>query len=260
MREYVLTVAYKGTSYCGWQVQPGKKTVQGTIQEAFIPLCGVRADLTGCSRTDSGVHAREFVAKAAAMGMTVPAEKLPAALNTLLPPDIAVTAAYDCPGSFHPRYDACGKEYVYLVRNSGIRDPFTEDICWNVPKRLDEAALSRICGELAGKRDFRAFMATGSKITDTVRTVYAFDVRRSGEMLEFTVSADGFLYNMVRIMVGTAVDIALGTKNDDMSRILESGDRSMAGRTAPAKGLCLNRVFYPESIRSKDGSFFGIQG
>lgn len=244
MNGYILKIAYKGTNYCGWQVQPNKPTVQSTIQQACEKVFGVHVDLTGCSRTDSGVHARGFVALVSGVLPNIPSESLPLALNSALPDDIAVTEAQNAPADFHPRYNALGKEYVYYIRNSRIKDPFCNETAWHYPKHIDENIADALCAEFVGKKDFRAFMATGSKIIDTVREVKYFNARREGDMLIFTVAADGFLYNMVRIMVGTVAEKASGTDMPTITEIINSQDRAFAGTTAPAKGLVLNKVFY----------------
>lgn len=244
MRGYILKIAYKGTNYCGWQVQPGKPTVQAAVQTACETVFGVETSITGCSRTDSGVHARGFVALASGELPDIPQGSLPLALNAALPGDIAVIEASAAPEGFHPRYDAKGKEYVYYINNSRIRDPFSEETAWLFPKRIDEKLANALCHEFIGKNDFASFMAAGSKITDTVRTVHDFSAERDGDIIVFRVSADGFLYNMVRIMVGTVAEKASGAPLPEISGIIAARDRSKAGITAPAKGLFLNRVFY----------------
>lgn len=244
MRGYILKIAYKGTNYCGWQVQPNKPTVQSTVQKACEDIFGTKIDLTGCSRTDSGVHAREFVALASGELPEIPAESLPLALNTKLPEDIAITEAAIAPDNFHPRYDALGKEYVYRIRNSRIRDPFDTETAWQFPRYIDVDKANELCKEFVGRQDFCAFMAAGSKIIDTVREVKYFEAKREGENVIFTVAADGFLYNMVRIMVGTVAEAASGTDMMPISEIIKSRSRANAGITAPANGLTLNKVFY----------------
>lgn len=244
MRGYILKIAYKGTNYCGWQVQPGKPTVQAAVQTACETVFGVDTSITGCSRTDSGVHARGFVALASGNLPDIPQDSLPLALNAALPGDIAVIKASAAPEGFHPRYDAKGKEYVYYINNSRIKDPFSEETAWLFPRRIDEKLANGLCREFIGKKDFASFMAAGSKITDTVRTVHDFSAERNGDTVIFRVSADGFLYNMVRIMVGTVAEKASGTSLPEISAIIGARDRSAAGVTAPAKGLFLNRVFY----------------
>ncbi len=244
MQGYILKIAYRGTNYCGWQVQPDKPTVQATVQSAIETAFETKIELTGCSRTDSGVHARGFVALASGELPQIPAEAFALAVNTKLPPDIAVTEVSYAKQGFHPRYDAKGKEYVYVVHNSKIRDPFTEEASWHFPRAIDVEKANELCSEFVGKKDFCAFMAAGSKITETVREVKYFRAEREGDRVIFTVAADGFLYNMVRIMVGTVVSAASGTKTMPISEIIESRNRANAGITAPAKGLFLNRVFY----------------
>ncbi len=246
MHGYILKIAYKGTNYCGWQVQPGKPTVQAAVQRACEEIFGVKTDITGCSRTDSGVHAKGFVALASGELPDIPTESLPLALNTKLPEDIAIIGASVAGDGFHPRYDALGKEYVYTIRNSKTRSPFDNDISWLFTRSIDIDKANELCREFVGKHDFCAFMAAGSKITDTVREVKYFRAEREGESIVFTVAADGFLYNMVRIMVGTVAEAASGTDMMPISDILSSRDRANAGVTAPAKGLTLNKVFYPE--------------
>ena len=244
MQGYILKIAYKGTNYCGWQVQPEKKTVQATVQAACEAVFGSKVDLTGCSRTDSGVHAKGFVALVSGCLPDIPKESLPLAINTKLPEDIAVIEAENAPEGFHPRYDAKGKEYVYYIRNSRLRDPFSEDTEWLFGRSIDVDLANRLCAEFVGEKDFCAFMAAGSKITDTVREVKYFNAKREGELITFTVAADGFLYNMVRIMVGTVAERASGTEGMAIADIIASRHRANAGITAPAKGLFLNKVFY----------------
>jgi len=245
LQGYVLKIAYKGTNYCGWQVQPNKPTVQATVQSACEKAFGSSVALTGCSRTDSGVHAREFVALVSGESLpNIPVGSLPLAINAFLPSDIAVTEAETAAEGFHPRYDAKGKEYIYRIHNSRIRNPFSVETAWHFPKHIDEEEANRLCAQFVGKKDFRAFMAAGSKIIDTVREIKYFTARREGDDIIFTVAADGFLYNMVRIMVGTVAEAASGTRIMEIEKIIQSQDRSNAGITAPAEGLTLNKVFY----------------
>ncbi len=244
MQGYVLKIAYKGTAYCGWQVQPEKPTVQSALQAACEAAFGKKVDVTGCSRTDSGVHARGFVALVSGDLPDIPTSSVPLAINTKLPEDIAVIEAGIAPEGFHPRYSAKGKEYVYTVRNSRLRDPFCADTSWQFPKSIDASLADKLCKEFVGRHDFTAFMAAGSKITDAVREIKYFNAVREGDNVVFTVAADGFLYNMVRIMVGTVVEAASGGNIMPIKDIIALRDRANAGITAPAKGLTLNRVFY----------------
>jgi tRNA pseudouridine38-40 synthase len=166
------------------------------------------------------------------------------ALGSRLPEDISVLEAWEAPDSFHPRYDAKGKEYVYRIRNSRVKDPFTAATTCLWQKPIDDTLCDALCKQFVGNRDFRSFMAAGSDITDTVREVYDFSCKREGDTVLFTVSANGFLYNMVRILVGTVLDLHDGVLKGTPQTILDALDRSAAGRTMPPGGLCLEKVFY----------------
>lgn len=239
-----MKLAYKGSAYCGWQVQKNGKSVQEALQDAMEAAFGTRGTVTGCSRTDAGVHAKGFVCKVEGIPQGIPAEKVPVALGSRLPADISVLEAWEVSEEFHPRYHAKGKEYVYRIRNSRIRDPFQADTVCLWQRHIDEAVCDELCRQLVGKHDFRSFMAAGSDIQDTVRTVYDFSCRRDGDTVLFTVSADGFLYNMVRILVGTVLELAEGTIEGTPASVLAACDRAKAGRTMPPAGLCLEKVFY----------------
>lgn len=254
----LLKVSYVGTNFCGFQVQPGCRTVQQTLGEAVSAAFGCECDVTGCSRTDAGVHALGFVCAVTPHGrrgfdstFPIPAARISRALGRHLPPDVAILGAAFVSDSFHPRYDAVKKEYVYRIY-TGARDPFREGrALWRMRAFSErELGVIRECAEkYIGKHDFRAFMASGSSVKDTVRTVYSavFDV--CGDEARFTVSADGFLYNMVRIMVGTMLDCADEKLSpDDVSAALESGDRALLGRTAAPCGLYMASVAYPVRI------------
>ena len=241
----LLEIRFTGENYHGWQAQKNALTVQKTLQNAAEELLGEKCAVTGCSRTDAGVHARRFFCTLDCPALDrFPLDKLPTAMNALLPPDVAALSCRAVDGDFHPRYDALGKEYEYLIYNGQVRDPFYEGRAWMLPGRpLDCAKMEEEAGKLVGRHDFSSFCAAGGKIVDKTRTVYACSVRREGDLIAVKVSADGFLYNMVRIIVGTLCDCALGSK-EDCAAILAARDRKFAGRTAPAHGLYLNRVFY----------------
>ena len=247
----LLTLSYLGTNFHGWQVQPGCRTVQATLQEACEALFGCAVDITGCSRTDAGVHANRFCATASPKEGSfinrIPAERIPAALNVKLPRDLSVIDACEVPDDFHARYDVISKEYEYLIRDRLPRSPFYEDRAWQIPRPLDEALMNEACAPFIGRHDFGGFMASGSDIADTVRTIRSFRVFRCGELVHIRVSADGFLYNMVRILTGTLVAVSEGKITvGDLPGIIASRDRTRAGNTAPAHGLYLNNVIYPD--------------
>ncbi len=248
--KYLMKLRYVGTAFCGSQIQPNVRTVQGVLNDAFEALFGVRCRVTSCSRTDSGVHARAASLTVELPDGTtpIPAEKLPLAVAPHLPGDVAVFDAELRPDDFHVRHDVKEKEYVYLVHNGTVRDPHLEHRAWFYPTPIDETGLARMQAalpHLLGEHDFAAFMAQGSPVATTVRTLTYFGVVREGETLRFTVRGDGFLYNMVRILVGTLVEVAAGRiAPDEIPAVIASCDRRRAGMTAPPDGLYLNRVMY----------------
>ena len=246
MRRLLLTLRYDGGNYHGWQVQPNGVTVQQTLQDAIEAVTGVRSGVIGCSRTAAGVHAEMFCCTCDT-DSAIRADKVLAALNAHLPRDIAVYACREVAADFHPRYDARGKRYSYRIWNAPVRNPFLEGRALHVTGRLDEQLMDACARRLVGKHDFAAFCAAGSTVEDTVRCVRAASVRREGDTVIFTVEADGFLYNRVRIMCGTLLDVAGGRlPQNAVDKALASCDRGDAGATAPAAGLFLEKVFYEE--------------
>ena len=251
----LLKIAFLGTAYCGYQVQNNAITIQQVMNETAERIFGFECDIVGCSRTDSGVHANCFCLTVSKKGCdalehSVPLEKIPIAFNSLLPDDISVLEAYEVDNDFHARYNVKYKEYVYKIWNGRVKDPFMGDRAYNCPfflneddiKRMDKAAQGFV-----GKHDFTAFMAKGSKIVDTTRQVFYSEMYSEGDMIIFKVAADGFLYNMVRIMAGTLLDVGRGNIGEnDIEKIILSKTRSNAGATAPAHGLYLNKVSYEE--------------
>ena len=247
MQRIMLTLRYDGTAYHGWQVQPNGVTVQQVLQDAIQAVTGVRSGVIGCSRTDAGVHADMFCCTFDT-DCALRGDKLCSALNFHLPPDVAVYAAREVPEDFHPRYHAAGKRYVYRIWNGAQRHPVYERYALHRNRPLDAERLDRVAADFVGRHDFATFCGAGSDLQGTTeRTIYACTVKRQGDLVLFTVEGDGFLYNMVRIMVGTLLDVAAGRLPEDgIPAILESRDRAAAGATAPAKGLCLQQVFYKE--------------
>ena len=246
--KYFAKIKYLGGAFHGFQVQPDERTVQGELCSALELALGVPCKVTGCSRTDAGVHANEFCITVEADGATVPADKLPIAAARFLPDDLSLFFAKECDESFHPRYDAVSKEYLYRIINQKIFDPFEVGRAWfpqrtfnsDGIRRMQEAAIHFI-----GKHDFSAFMSEGSDVVDCVRMVHSLTVEERGNLVEIRISADGFLYNMVRIIVGTLAEVAYGRFSpDDIPEIILSKDRTRAGMTAPAHGLYLNKVTY----------------
>ena len=243
--KYLLKLSYLGTAYSGFQVQPNGDTVQGRLCDAGKTLFGVDCAVTGCSRTDSGVHAKEYYATLEKHGgADIPAEKLPRAINTYLPKDISVMAAETVDDGYSVRRHVTGKEYEYLILNSPVGDPFLLGRAYHYPHPLDIFKMNEAAKHFVGRHDFAAFMASGSSIADTVRTVTDCHVERDGDRVKIYMSADGFLYNMVRITVGTLIEVSEGKIAPcDIEKIIKSKDRTLAGRTAPAEGLYLGKVF-----------------
>ncbi len=246
----LLTVKYLGTAFCGWQYQPNVRTVQGTLTEAAEKLFGVRCNITGCSRTDSGVHANGFAATVELPddANKIPLDRIPTAFSKILPCDLSVISAKEADDAFHPRYDVKYKEYIYKIYVSNVYDPFLYGRVWHYDRRLcDDAAerMNECANVLVGKHDFASFMASGSKIEDTVRDVKYCDVTRDGDMITIRIAADGFLYNMVRIITGTLILAGAGKLDKaGFEIIIGAKDRSAAGLTAPPEGLYLNKVVY----------------
>jgi len=257
----LLKIMYDGTGYCGFQSQKNGRSVQEVLTSAMSSLFHTECTVTGCSRTDAGVHALGFCGAVAAKNpedgekiLTIPLEKLPLAADRFLPDDISIRCAAFVEDDFHPRYDVASKEYIYRISDRPYRDPFTANRVWHLKKVVTEEGLRRMnlaAWKICGCRDFSSFMAAGSKITDARRTVFRCSVERNADgLLTLRICADGFLYNMVRIITGTLVDTAFGTFSpEDMEEIIRAENRSAAGRTAPACGLYLNEVTYNTSIR-----------
>ncbi|MBQ8758372.1 MAG: tRNA pseudouridine(38-40) synthase TruA [Clostridia bacterium] len=244
-----LKIMYDGTKYCGWQVQKNAVSVQSRMQDALENLLGFRPDVSGVSRTDSGVHANNYVCHISAENVGIPAERFANALNARLHGSgIAVKSAVLVDGNFHARYSCIKKEYVYKIWNAPYMNPFYEGKAMFFPYKIDETRLTFLESELVGSHDFTAFMSKGSKITDdTVRTVDYFKYEREGDLLSIYVCADGFLYNMVRIMAGTFIAAHQGRiKPGDVTKALADRNRGAVGDTAPAEGLYLNRIWYAE--------------
>lgn len=244
MKNYLLTLSFDGSNYHGWQIQPNAVTVQSCIQDAAARILGEYKSVTGCSRTDAHVHADMFCCNLRTHKDIVP-ERLQTALNAVLPRDIAVLSVCEVPLGFHARYDCTGKSYRYLILNRAVRDPFLENRALQYPWELDAEALHCEAQSFLGTHDFSAFCASKSTVEDKIREIRACSVRRNGDLVEFHVTGNGFLYNMVRIMVGTLLDVQRGKiERGTIPAILESRDRTKAGITAPAHGLYLHKVYY----------------
>ena len=244
MRNLAVRLRYDGSAYHGWQRQKDLMTVQQAVEEAVEKVCGERVHVTGCGRTDAGVHALRYCANFRT-DCSIPVDRLPLALNARLPGDIAVADACQAEDGFNAIGSCVKKEYVYHILNSRIPDPFLEKRVCFYPSRLDIDAMSRAAEAFVGTYDFAAVRSVGTETTTTVRTVYWCQAVRRGDRIAVRVCADGFLYNMVRAMVGTMVYASYGKLiPEEIPALLEKGDRRLTGPTMPPQGLYMSRVWY----------------
>jgi len=244
MRNIKLTIQYDGTAYHGWQSQKNAITVQEVLENAIFKLTGARPRVTGCSRTDTGVHAERFVCNFGSE-TRIPCDKIPLALNTYLPDDIICLLAEDETADFHSRYLAKKKRYTYYIQNSQFPDVFKKNYAWHNSYPLDVEKMQKAAEAFLGEHDFIGFAASGFTVKTTVRTIYDISVTKDGDLIKISVLGNGFLYNMVRIMAGTLAFVGCGKIDpDEMGDIIASCDRTRAGITAPPQGLYLTEVFY----------------
>lgn len=244
MPRYLLKISYCGTGYCGWQVQPNGTSVQGKICDALEKFLNEKTSATGCSRTDSGVHAKEFY-------LHFDTERdlknvnVPDGVNFYLPEDIRAISCKKVSDDFHARYSAKGKTYVYRIYNNRIFSPFEVGFAYHEKRMLDVEKMKTAAKSFVGEYNFSAFCSAGSSVTDKVRNITFCNVEKLGDIVEITVTANGFLYNMVRIIAGTLIEVGRGSIPDNsVKSIILSENRDNAGMTAPPEGLYLTKVFY----------------
>lgn len=240
-----LIVEYDGTDFCGWQIQPNGRTVQEELEKALKSLTGESVGVVGSGRTDSGVHALGQVAHFDVSGEAIPPERYATALNGLLPPDVKVISSEVVDCGFHARFSAKRKTYEYRLYESEFTRPLKDRYAARVIGKLDDRAMNSACEYLVGRHDFKCFLASNSQVKDTVREIYSAEVtRRDGDVV-FSVCGNGFLYNMVRIIVGTLIKIGNGEiPPESMRDVVASGERKLAGKTMPPNGLILKKVDY----------------
>ncbi len=245
MRNLLLTLSYCGKNLHGWQIQDNALTVQEVFQNALYQIIHERPDIKGCSRTDSGVHANMYCVSMK-IAHPITEDHLMMAMNRYLPDDVAVTDVRQVPDDFHARYSCMGKEYVYKVWNNRVRNPFLQDLALHYRYEMDIDKMNREAQAFVGTHDFTSFCTLDKREKgDFTRTVKYFNIKREGNLVIFTVAADGFLYNMVRIMVGTLLAMNNGRiEFGTLPQIIEGENRKLAGPTAPSCGLYLNKVFY----------------
>ena len=244
MKNIALRLRYDGSRYHGWQVQKNAITVAQTMEEALAKVCGERVKLTGCGRTDAGVHALRYCANFHS-DCTVPVDRMPLAVNSRLPDDIAVVDAVEVPDDFNAIGSCVKKEDVYKILNSRIPDPFLADRVCFYPQRLDISLMQAAARAFEGTHDFKAVRSEGTQTKTTVRTVYWCRAEKDGDLITVSICANGFLYNMCRAMVGTMVYASYGKLiPEEIPALLEKRDRRLTGPTMPPQGLYLNRVWY----------------
>jgi len=239
-----LLIEYDGTRYYGWQSQPGGNTIQQEIERAIHEITGQNIRIHGAGRTDAGVHAFCQVAHFDIVS-GIPAEKFSYALNSKLPEDISILESFEIDGNFHSRFSANGKCYSYVIRNTAQRSALNRTQCMWVPRPLDLESMREAARYILGTHDFKAFCSAHSSVADTVRTVESLDMVRDGCYIKIDICGNGFLHNMVRIIVGTLIDVGHGKMEPrEVKDIIESKDRKRAGATADASGLFLVEVMY----------------
>jgi tRNA pseudouridine38-40 synthase len=245
MQRYKAIISYDGTGFSGYQVQPGKRTVQSEIENVLLKMHkGTPVKIAGSGRTDAGVHAKGQVIHFESP-LPISEEKWAVAINSLLPSDIAVLSVSKVHDAFHARFDVVRKEYRYLLYRSARRDPFLRNFAFQYPYDLDIDMMRKASEYLLGTHDFSSFCSAKTEVIDKVRTIEEIDIQSEGGCLTFRFAGNGFLYNMVRILVGTLLEVGAGDRQpSDIKDILESKDRRNAGKTAPAHGLYLWEVFY----------------
>lgn len=244
MKRYLLTISYVGSAFCGWQVQPNGYTVQQAMCEAMRKIFGKDIAVTGCSRTDSGVHAREFCCHVD-LDTNIPDKKIVSAVNNNTPKELAVIGMREVSPDFHARYSCKGKNYIYKIINSFVMNPFMLSRAILIKQPLNIENMNKAAKYIEGKHDFSAFCAAGSSVSDKVRTVSECSVKKENDTVTVSVTADGFLYNMVRIITGTLIEVGSGRiPPERVKDIIDSKCRDNAGYTVPAEGLYLNKVYY----------------
>lgn len=248
LRRIMLVIAYDGTNYCGWQVQPNGVSIQSVLQSAIEDLVGEKIRLTGASRTDAGVHARGQVAVFDTHS-TIPADRFALAINQKLPEDIAIQSSKEVSKGFHPRYAKTSKTYEYRILNRKIPIPCERLYSYFVPRNLDLDAMRRAARYICGTHDFKNFASTKTSVCDTVRTVYGLELKKEGDMLTLSITGNGFLYNMVRIIAGALLYVGFGQSSPEkIQEALHSASRIVPGPTAPANGLTLVEIRYEEAL------------
>ena len=241
---------FDGSRYHGWQVQKSEVTVAGTIESVLSKLCEHEVKVHGCGRTDAGVHAERYCANFKTTA-TIPIDRLPLAVNSLLPADISVQKAIEVPDDFDANLSCIKKEYTYRIFNSRIRNPFYSERAYFYHQKLNLEAMRKAAQHFVGTHDFAAVRSVGTETKTTVRTVFWYEIEENENLIELRVCADGFLYNMARAMAGTLLYVSEGKISpDDLPKLLEQKDRRLTGPTVPPDGLYLTKLWYDGEVGS----------
>lgn len=244
-KRFLVCLSFNGAAYCGWQVQKVGLSVQQVVQCAIERVLRFKPSLVACSRTDAGVHAKNFYFHFD-LNVAIAPERFKIALNSCLPGDVAVNFVKVVSFDFHARYSAKRKEYIYIIwNNGGVKNPFLNKLVWRYSRKINFEKVKAAANFLVGTHDFTSFCSSRSTVENKTRTIFSIDFEFSGDFIIFRFIGSGFLYNMVRILVGTLIEVSEGLiEIDDLEKILKLKNRNLAGRTVPASGLYLNQVFY----------------
>ena len=244
MRNIALLLNYDGTNYYGYQKQNGFITIQECIENAVFEITKAHSVVYGCGRTDTGVHAKKYLCTFKT-DSKIPIDKFPEALNTKLPDDIVIFEAFEADDDFNGRFSIKEKTYRYIIDNSPVNNPFLKNYAWNFKYKLDIERMKEAAEYIKGEHDFICFMASGGQVKTTVRTIYELKIEKEGSLIKIDITSNGFLYNMVRIIVGTLCYVGTGKMEpDEVKKIIENKDRTKAGITAPPQGLYLYDIKY----------------
>ena len=245
MRNLALVLSYDGSNYHGWQSQANAISIQSILTDAASSLFNEPVKITGCGRTDAGVHAKKYIASTRTTS-NIPTDKIAYALNSMLPNDIAIKSAIEVDDNFHPVHSCIEKEYTYYIYTDKLRDPFLDRTMLHYRYPMDLQKLRDAASHFVGTHDFASMRSLGTPVKSTIRTIYKCDISKNSNIISIAISANGFLYNMARTIVGTLLDVAADkTAPDDIETILNKGDRSLSGATAPAHALFMTDVIYP---------------
>jgi len=248
MKNIAMRIMYDGSNYHGWQVQKSETTVAGTLESVLSRLCEHPVRIQGCGRTDAGVHAELYCANFKS-STNIPVDRLPLAINSLLPSDISVQKALQVPDDFDSTLSCIKKEYTYRIYNSRIRNPFYANRAYFYPQSLNVEAIKDAAQHFVGTHDFAAVRSVGTETKTTVRTVYWYEVEEKGHFLELRACANGFLYNMARAMVGTLLYVSEGKISPkELPELLKKKDRRLTGPTVPPDGLYMTKIWYDGEV------------